>query len=147
VLLADSAGVLRESAGDLRLADPLGGRGSVLADLDQDGWLDLVRRDVLGPPLLDLSLCGDAHWLVVELEDAPPNVHAIGARVRVDTASGTRTGWVTAGGPGYASSGPPEVHVGLGDETDIAGIVITWPDGSETRHAPVAVNQRVRLTR
>ena len=108
-------------------------RGFVVADLNQDGWLDLVKRDVFGPDLMYLSRCGDAHWLEIALrDDGSLNTRAVGATVRVRAGGRTFLRTVSAGGTGFGSGGPPEVHVGLGDVDVVDYIEVVWPDGTES---------------
>ena len=52
-----------------------------------------------------------------------------------------------AGGTGYGSGGPPEVHFGSGDAPRIARVVITWPDGAVTELANVRPRQRLTVRR
>ncbi len=112
--------------------DDLGtGRGFVVVDLDGDGWLDIVKRDLAGPSRSYISRCGRNHYLKVELRDpASMNRFAIGATVRVVRADGSSlVRWVNAGGTGFGTGGPPEVHFGLGDDRSIDRLEVTWPDG------------------
>lgn len=113
------------------VADDGKNRGVLVADFDGDGWLDLAKRDLDGPSNLYVSRCGREHWLKVRLlDDAVANRNAIGARVAVTAGGQTYTRWVTAGGTGYGTGGPPEVHVGLGDATEVERIEVRWPDGA-----------------
>jgi hypothetical protein len=113
--------------------DDLGsGRGFVVADLDDDGWLDLVKRDLAGPTRSYVSRCGRNHFLKVDLvEPEGMNRFAVGASVRVVLGDGrTLVRWVNAGGTGFGTGGPPELHFGLGEETKVDRVEITWPDGA-----------------
>jgi hypothetical protein len=55
----------------------------------------------------------------------------VGARVKVEDEGQTWTRTVTAGGQNYGSSGPPEVHFGLGDRKRVDRLTILWPNGRE----------------
>ncbi len=111
------------------LDDDGAGRGVVLADLNGDGALDVVRRDLSGPTRVDLSRCAPASWLVVRPE---PPARAGGARVVVEAAGERLTRTVRAGGTGLAGSGPPEVHFGLGHAEAANRVEVHWPDGDVT---------------
>lgn len=139
------------------LADPGMSRGVVLADVDRDGWLDIGKRvlDDNGAlsgssvNVLYQSTCGTAGWLLVHLRqpDVPMNQYAIGAKVLVKAGGRTFTRWLHAGGTGYASAPPPELHFGLGDVDVVDEIIVRWPDGTVTTAGPVDARQQVTLTR
>ncbi len=129
------------------IADDGVGRGFVAADLNDDGWLDLFKRDLDGPDLLYLSRCGAEGWLRVQLRDPGMNHFGIGARVEVTV--GEQTWWrvVRAGGVNYASSGPPEVHFGLGVWDRVDSVRVVWPDGEVTDYGSLETRQIVRIHR
>ena len=52
-----------------------------------------------------------------------------------------------AGGTGLGSSGPMEVHFGLGDVTEIDRITVYWPDGEETVIQDIGTNRQVWILR
>lgn len=122
------------------------GRGAVLADLNGDGWLDIAARDKAGPPQIFLARCGDASWLRIRLDQGGANPDAIGAVVRITSGDDRWIRWVRAGGTGFASGGPPEVHVGLGDR-EVVDVEVTWPDGTVSAHPEVPARQLVSITR
>ncbi|MEQ1507143.1 MAG: CRTAC1 family protein, partial [Myxococcota bacterium] len=143
-------GSFEDAAVEWGVADPGKNRGIVVADFDGDGWLDLAKRDLGGPSLLYVSRCGRDNWIKVRLrDDAIANRNAVGARVRVVGADGVaRSRWVTAGGTGYGTGGPPEVHVGLGDADAVDHVEVQWPDGTESWAAfGVPANQTVTIHR
>ena len=121
----------RASSPEWAQADDGAARGLALADLNRDGWLDLVKRQVLGPTLIDASRCGDAGWLSVTLQQPGDNPRGIGSRIRVRRSEGSdwQTRWLTAGGSGMYGGGPPQAWVGLGDAETVT-LEVTWPDGS-----------------
>ncbi|MFT4621667.1 MAG: hypothetical protein ACI8PZ_000319 [Myxococcota bacterium] len=122
-------------------------RGFVLADFNDDGWLDVAKRDVDGPSQLYMSRCGSEAWLRVELRMPGANTRAVGARVVVE-ADGQR--WertVLAGGTGYGSGAPPEVHFGLGDVEWIDRITVLWPDRRANVFDDIEPRQGVRIRR
>lgn len=122
-------------------------RGLVLADLNADGWLDVVKRDLDGPSVVHLSHCGDAAWLRVRLHHDGQNTFGIGARIAVEAGSRRWTRTITAGGGSYASAGPPEAHFGLGDVDRVDAVEVRWPDGRVTRFADVDARQVLNIHR
>jgi len=134
-------------AADWGAADTGVGRGGLWVDLDGDGWRDWLKRELDGPPKAYRAQCGDGHWLQLSLAQDGPNGHGIGARIGVEAGSILHSQEVTAGSVGLASGAPPRVHVGLGSATTADRVVVRWPDGGETEHGPIDVDQRVVLRR
>ncbi|MEN0064095.1 MAG: CRTAC1 family protein [Myxococcota bacterium] len=129
------------------LANPGVGRGVVLADLNRDGWLDLVKRDLRGFTRLHLSRCGGHHGVLVRLEQGGPNRHAIGARLTAEVGEQRLLRDVQGGGQGFASTGPFEVHFGTGSAEAIDRLTVRWPDGARSVVKGLPTNHAVTLTR
>ncbi len=140
-LYLNEGGSFTEVSETWGVADDGIGRGVLAVDLDRDGTLDLVKRELDGAPIVYTSRCVREAWLVVDLRWSNPNTRAVGARVEVDG----QYRWVRAGGTSFASAGPAEVHFGLGERTE-AEVRVTWPDGEESV-ATVATRQRVTVSR
>lgn len=105
-------------------------RGSAFADLDNDGFQDLVVTSLGQRPriLMNTGAIGN-HWLLVKLTGRHSNRDAIGARLKLTTASG-RTLYNHVGpSVGFLSTSDRRVHFGLGTESQIASLEIVWPDG------------------
>ncbi|MFT4622168.1 MAG: hypothetical protein ACI8PZ_000824 [Myxococcota bacterium] len=122
-------------------------RGMVAADLNDDGWLDLVVRTLDGPARVYLSRCGSAAWLRVQLEQPGANPDAIGAQVSVRGAGRIWDADIRAGGTSFASGGPPEAHFGLAELDRVAEIEVRWPDGAISVVSDVGTRQVVHITR
>ncbi len=122
-------------------------RGVVVADLDGDGLLDLLRRDVWGVATADVQTGGGGGWLQVDLQQDGPNVWGIGAQVEIEVEGARQTRWVRAGGTSLSSSGPPMAHFGVGDHLVVDRVVVNWPDGGVTEAWGVAACQRLQITR
>lgn len=132
---------------DWGLNHPTAGRGYVPVDLNRDGWLDLVKRDLAGPTLVHLSRCGTASFLEVSLRQPGPNPFAVGATVIVREGNRHQRRVIRAGGTNHASSGPPEVHFGLGDAEEVAAVEVIWPDGETSRAENVSARRQITLVR
>ena len=141
-------GVYRDRAAAWGLDQSAVGRGLVAADVDGDGWIDLVKANLAGPSTVHRGRCGDAAWLGVRLRDLTAgNRDGLGARVAVEAGGVTRTRWVLAGGTGYGGGAVPEVLFGLGDADAVDALVVTWPDGTVDRLPGPALRQRVTVVR
>ena len=99
-------------------------------DLNGDGWLDVIKSSRKARTDVWMARCGTESWLRVRLEGSSGNPHGLGARVQVESASGTQTRWMTSGAPGYLLSAPYELHFGLGDDPQIDRLEVRWADGS-----------------
>ena len=76
-----------------------------------------------------------------------PNHPAVGARVVVEAGSWRATRWMLAGGDGLASSGPAELHFGLGTRPAVDRITVVWPDATRSVLGPVSANQHLEIRR
>jgi hypothetical protein len=112
------------------LADVITARGAGFGDLFNDGHIDVVINNLVGPPtLLRNVFKSENHWLGVKLIGGPKSPRdAIGAKVFLTTGKTRQRMDVFSGGT-YQSSSDPRVHFGLGKETKIDSIEIHWPSG------------------
>ncbi len=129
------------------LADRAATRGILAADVNHDGWLDLLKRDLLGPTLLRIAHCGSESWVEFTLGMPPPNTHAIGARIEVTVGDITQSRWIESGSRSMYVGGPPEAHFGLGTAEQISTIEVHWPDGEVSRFFDQAGRQHFTITR
>jgi hypothetical protein len=95
------------------LGSTASGRGMSMADLDNDGDLDIVVNNLRSPAqLFENQLCGDSS-LEVELSwPGSGNTRALGAKLVLHTSTGSYTRDVRAGS-GYLSGDPARVHFGF----------------------------------
>lgn len=95
-------------------------RGLAIADLDNDGRLDVIVTVLGEKPELWRNETPAANWLRLKLKPFP-----IGARIRIGAQWQERTS-----ASGYASSNLDSVHFGLGEQAVVPEIEIFWPKGS-----------------
>lgn len=110
------------------------GRGSVFADFDNDGDLDIFLRAMHGPAhLLFRNRVGqDAGFVRIGLEGTRSGRDAFGAVVRVKTSAGLLT-QVKNGGAGFLSQSDPRLLFGLGRDAHAEWIEVVWPSGLTQR--------------
>lgn len=132
---------------DWGFADGFPSRGFVLADLNEDGWIDIIKRELGGIVVLYLSRCGAEHHISVSLSEPGGNPFGIGAVVEIESAGQHLVRTITAGSTSYQTGGPPEAHIGLGHGGSIEDITVRWPDGGLGHTGPVDVDGAIRLIR
>jgi len=121
-------------------------RGSAFADFDDNGALDIVVTALHERPriLLNAGTAG-SHWLLLDLQGTRGSRDAIGATVKITTASGRVLHNHVAVSIGLMSSSDRRVHFGLGAETAIASIEIRWPGGQLQTLSDVKADQILRV--
>jgi enediyne biosynthesis protein E4 len=106
-------------------------RGAAFGDLNNDGFEDIVATSLnQAPRILINSADNGNHWLVLELRGRESNRDAIGAKVKLTTASGRVLYNHVSVSVGFISSSDKRVHFGLGAEKQIRSIEIRWPRGA-----------------
>ena len=121
-------------------------RGSAFGDLKNDGAMDIVVTSLNeSPRILMNSADSGNHWLMLSLTGHKSARDAVGAKVKVTTASGRVLYNHVAISVGFMSSSDKRIHFGLGQETRIASIEIRWPSGIEQVLKAVAADQFLQV--
>jgi hypothetical protein len=106
-------------------ADNGASKGLAFADYDRDGRMDIFVVNQNGTPHLyrNLTPMGDRHWLEVNPVGTRSNRDGCGARMILKTKAGSQLREVFCGANQHA------VLFGLGTQTAVISLTITWPSG------------------
>lgn len=117
--------------------------GAALADLNNDGTLDLVVSNIDAPASIyqNIRPTGAArHYLDIELQGEAPNTRGLGASLTL-VSGGQRQYLYHTPYRGYLSSTNGREHFGLGAATRVDSLEIIWPDGRSQVVTNLSVNQ------
>jgi len=121
------------------------GRASIAADLNHDGMLDLLVRQVGGGSLLVLeNRFPRKSFLTVSLRGTQSNRAGIGARLFLES-NGHRQTRELYPGDSFMSQSPTELHFGLGDASAVDRLTIHWPSGKIQEFQNLAADQHILI--
>ena len=145
--IANGDGTFTDQAEAFEIDETEQGRGIVCDDFDKDGDVDVVllTTDPDQSIYYWRNELADDLYLSVSLTGLPPNTHAIGARIEVDTRGETQSRLVGANS-NFTSHNSTVQTFGLGDVDVVDTLRVTWPDGSVDMMSDVSVNQLIEMT-
>ncbi len=146
LLMQQPDGTFIETADTAGIATFNRSRGGGLADLNNDGLLDLVVVNRRAPLEVWQNATPNAgNWAAIALSQAAPNTDAIGAIITLKTEDQIQTREVTIGG-GHVSGSLTPHHFGLGSG-QTAHVQITWPDGTQSDWQTLPAGQITQISR
>lgn len=129
------------------------GRAScVAADFTGNGFCDLLWAPMGHTPQLLTNVTTGGNWLQIDLlgkrgqdRKSRSNNSAIGARLDIRTGQ-LAMQYVVGGGSGPVATPPLRVHMGLGVQTQVDWLRVTWPDAVLQAELELPANQILEIT-
>jgi hypothetical protein len=122
-------GSMLDVAQRVGIEDTYDGRAVVLADLFDDGTLDMIVANQNGPLLIYENRRPAADdWIGYRLRGRESNPDAVGAEVTAHFGDAAQLQVITAGS-GFCSQTDARVHFGLGDAPAPLRVEVRWPSG------------------
>lgn len=129
VWLGDGTGRFNEVSQMVGATDRYDGRSVALADLFNNGALDVLVGNQNGPLLLYRNTVDPANqWIEFHLEGTLSNRSAIGAQLTLYW-NGQKQIQTVNGGSGFCAQNDRRLHYGLGKSPKLEKAEIRWPSG------------------
>ncbi|GAB5559728.1 MAG: VCBS repeat-containing protein [Synoicihabitans sp.] len=119
--------------------------GSVLADFDRDGDLDIAYTNFDDTISLYRNDSPSGNRVTIELQGTLSNRLGVGAKVQIEAAQGKLTRHLSVA-RGALSSSEPALHFGLGETASIDSLTVEWPSGHIQKFQDVEPNHHYTIT-
>lgn len=121
---------------------PRVGRGLCTLDWNEDGRPDFAGSFLDGNAVLGTNNSEQVgHSLVMEFVGVRSSRDAIGTKVRLTLADGSIRYWICTAGDGFASMNQRRLQIGVGSNTTISQVEVTWPTQEQQLFKKVQTNR------
>ena len=118
-------------------------RGAAVANINNDGYLDVLLMTNNGPAVLFRNDGGTNQSVRVKLVGSKSNRDGIGSVVRIN--AGNEKQWQMLHSGGYLSQSELVLTFGLGNANRVNAMEITWPSGQVDRLSNVDAGQTITV--
>ncbi len=124
--------------------DPSYSTSSALADLDNDGDLDIITNNVNAPTAIMVNGTNSGNYLKVKCSFTKLNLIGIGTKVILyaDNSTQMREMYTSRG---FQASSEPILHFGLGNQEEVDSIQVIWPNGDVQMLYSIQANQAIEV--
>jgi hypothetical protein len=119
--------------------------GAAFGDFGGDGNLDLVYSNYHEGVTFLRNQNETGHRVNIDLRGTISNRFGVGATVRIESALGIQASQLALS-RGYMSSSEPMIHFGLGADTVIKRLTVSWPSGHVQEFQNLPVDRRFTIT-
>ncbi len=117
-------------------------RNMVFSDYDNDGDPDFLMLNYgIAPQLMRNDVDNGNHYLIVDLTGVESNLDGIGAKLKLTLPDATIQYFETRSGSNLGGGDALEAYFGLGTNTSITELEITWPAGGTQVLTNISVDQ------
>ena len=121
-------------------------RGGVIADLFNDGHMDLVVTALNGKARILRNVTANGNnWIAFQLEGTKSNRMGIGAQVKITMEDGSSQYDIVSTSAGFAASRDPRPHFGLGQFKTVKQVEVRWPGGTRQLLKDLLANRIHRI--
>ncbi len=139
-----SNGVFEDITQDAGLFIPSNSNGASLADLDNDGDLDIIINNINQPASIYENTSSSGNYLAIELVGDSKNRLGIGTEIKL-FSNGMVQSKQQIITKGYLSNISPIIHFGLANSNQIDSLLVIWPNGKYQKLNPT-INQKIKLS-
>jgi enediyne biosynthesis protein E4 len=119
--------------------------GAAVGDLNGDGNLAIVFSNYRKGVTLLRNDADSGHRVTLALRGTRSNRFGVGSTVRIESDSGVQVRTLVLA-RGVLSSSEPMIHFGLGADTGIRRLTVSWPSGHEQSFADLPVDRKFTIT-